>query len=635
MSSALPRPAPCPLLYAQRRAPPDRPAQLATDWRRPAAIRNLTRAVGAEAGRYADMLDAEFHATAGRVRAALRRHGLGDAQVLPALALLRETASRALDRRPREVEVAAAYLLLNGVVAGLDSGEARALPVAMAAAIAALAGEPVHVVAATDHLAARDAERMRPLFACLGLSVGLVAPNLSLDQRRQAYHRDVTYAAARQLAFDYLRDRAVLGGGREAGLKLERLCRSGGRAERLSMRGLRFAILDAADTVLIDDARTPLIVSRETDAAAEAAWARQALELARPLTPGTDFMSGADGRTIELTGPGRERLAAAGALGDGWASRVRREDAVCTALAALHLLRPDEHYRVRDGRVELLDGALPLDPAGTGGLKQVLEAASDCAVTGRRVVVARISLQRFFRRYGMLAGLAGDLGGIARELRAVYGLPSATLPSRQPDRGRAPAWRCWRTADDQARRIVERVGLLRARGRAVLVLTRGAEAARRIAAGLGEAGVPARLVLAPQDATTAGAIAEAGQPGRVTVCESVAAIGIDLPDGDLHAILAEQHDRGRLDRRLAATLGRDRVESMLSLDDPLTRHAGFGAGLWRLAARLPGRLGQTAAARHLRRARRGAEALQRRMRREQMKLDDSLGTMLAFSGEPE
>ncbi|MBI4269883.1 MAG: preprotein translocase subunit SecA [Candidatus Rokubacteria bacterium] len=586
------------------------------------------------------------------LRVALRRAGFGDDLVARAFALVREVAGRELGQRHFDVQLIGGRILLAGMVAEMATGEGKTLTATLAAATAALAGIPVHVVTVNDYLAQRDAEWMRPIYAALGLRVGLVVHGLEPAARRAAYGCDVTYCTNKELTFDYLRDRIVLG--RDPSrihLQLERLYADEARARRLVLRGLHYAIVDEADSVLVDEARTPLIISGGNDAAPERKIYETALALADGLAAAVDFQVEAGERSARLTDRGRARLdEIAPRLGGLWTGRLRREELVRQALTARHLFHRDQHYLVVDGKVQIVDeytGRLMPDRAWEHGLHQLIEAKEACPVTGQRSSLARISYQRFFRRYLRLAGMTGTAREIAGELWAVYRLAVASVPPNRPLHRRRHADHAYATAQAKWGSVVERIAAMYRSERPVLVGTRSVGASEHLSGLLAAAGLPHRVLNARQDQEEAAIIAEAGQAGRITVATNMAGRGTDIvlgpgvaARGGLHVIATERHDARRIDRQLFGRAGRQgdpgSYQAIVSMEDELVvAHAGFWGRLARGAVPGGGRVPRWLGGWAVRRAQRRAERLHARMRRDLVKMDEQLESSLAFSGRLE
>ncbi len=622
-------------------------------------LRRARHVVRAAAALEPDLVALDEPALANEIaalRAALR---LARAPLPPprGLALLREVARRRLGLRHHDVQLLGALAMLDGRIAEMDTGEGKTVTAALAAGLAALGGTPVHIVTVNDYLAERDAAELAPFYAALGLSVGVVKHGLPPAERQAAYRCDVLYGANKEIAFDYLRDRLALGRRGALRAKLAAAFEAAPAARGpvappargpvapqargpVVMRGLAFAIVDEADSVLVDEARTPLIISRETDAAAERAWAEQALALADALAEGRDFRLLREERRIRLTEPGRARLADLGAaLGGAWEGRVRREEAARQALMARHLFRRGDHYVVRAGKVEIVDentGRIMADRSWSEGLHQIVEAKEGVAVTPRRLAIARLTYQRLFRRYARLAGMTGTAREARSELWKVYRLRIARIPPNVPSRldrgavailpGLAAKWRA----------VAARAAGLSAQGRAVLIGTRSVAASQDASAALAAAGLPHAVLNAENDREEAAIIAAAGEPGRITVATNMAGRGVDIrldpgvaAAGGLHVILTERHDARRIDRQLEGRAGRrgqpGSAEAILSMEDPLLDLVPRHPLRLAVALGLPARWLFDAAQRRAQRA-------HLRARVDLMAQEKRLGTMLAFVG---
>jgi preprotein translocase subunit SecA len=590
--------------------------------------------------------EAALCAKSDELRIALRNVGRHDQVVAEAFALVREAARRELGLRHYDVQLRGGFALLQGKVAEMNTGEGKTLAATLAACTAALAGTPVHIITVNDYLAQRDADEMGPLYRALGLRVGLVAHGQPPAERRASYACDVTYVSNKEIAFDYLRDRLALGRHpQNLRQKLKHLQGDRQIAERVVMRGLHFAIVDEADSILIDEARTPLIISRETESKDEQRWAEDALRLSDELEMDRDYRVLKDERRIELTPPGCERLAALGEDWGGiWRSVVRREEAARQALTARHLFHRGDHYLVRDDKVQIIDeytGRIMADRAWSEGLHQLVEAKEGCPVTGRKIPVARMTYQRFFRRYRHLAGMTGTAQEVAWEFWSVYRLPVVRVPTNRPSRRQLLRARLCQSADDKWRIIVRRTAELTRQGRPVLIGTRSVTASEAISRWLSRAGLKHVVLSAAQDKDEADIIAQAGKRGRITVATNMAGRGVDISLargvaalGGLHVILSERHDARRIDRQLEGRCGRQgdpgSVEAILSLDDALMELVN-GKLLQRLAE-YRDTMGAWEGLLLLRWAQRRAERSNSRARRDLMRLDRKQGLLLAFSG---
>jgi preprotein translocase subunit SecA len=616
---------------------------------RAARLARIVRSVGRHRAEFAALDDDALQDRATELRVELRRAGFAEATVARCFALIREVAERTTGLRHFDVQLLGGFAMLKGMVAEMETGEGKTLTATLPACAAALAGIPVHIVTVNDYLAERDARTMGPVYRALGLSVATVVHGMSPEQRRAAYLADVTYCTNKEVAFDYLRDRMVLG--QECGnlrLKLERLYGDTARSTRLVMRGLHYAIVDEADSILIDEARTPLIISGETDPGDEQRKAEQALELVETLEPDRDYRVLLDERSIELTEAGKARLVELAEAGDGvWHGRIRREEAARQALSAKLLFQRDEHYLVRDGKVQIIDeytGRIMEDRSWSEGLHQLMEVKEGCPATGQKVPLARMTYQRFFRRYRRLAGMTGTAREVVGELWSVYRLPVAAVPTNRPLRRVIGRDRIYPTADGKWRAIAARVAELHGRGRPVLLGTRSVAASESASHYLSEAGLEHVVLNAAQDQHEAEIVARAGQRGRITIATNMAGRGVDIklePEvaehGGLHVIMSERHDAGRIDRQLTGRCGRQgepgAAEAVLSLEDPLLEQ--FAAGPLRRLARTPGPLGGWAGHLTFGLAQGKAERVYSRMRRDLVKYDRKLGNLLSFSGRME
>ena len=581
------------------------------------------------------------------LRRALRRDGFADRAVGRSFAAIREVAQRTIGMRHFDVQLVGGFAMLRGAVAEMDTGEGKTLTATLPAVTAALAGVPVHIVTVNDYLAARDAAEMAPVYAALGLTVGVIVEGMEPGARRAAYLCDVTYCSNKEIAFDYLRDRMTLGA--KPGnlrLKFEQLAGAGARTNRLVMRGLTFAIVDEADSVLVDEARTPLIISGQTEADNEQRMAEQALELVAPLEPGADYTLRQDERLVELTEPGKAQLRALAApMGGIWDGTILREEMARNALAAIHLFQRGEHYLVRDDKVQIVDeytGRIMADRSWSEGLHQLVEVKEGCPATGRRVPLARMTHQRFFRRYKHLAGMSGTARGVAGELWSAYRLPVVRVPTNRPIRRVSLPDRIYPTAAQKWQAITAQAAAMVEQGRPVLLGTRSVAASQQASEYLTRARVAHCVLSAAQDDDEAQIIAAAGAPGQVTIATNMAGRGTDIKLaagvaalGGLHVIVSERHDARRIDYQLGGRAGRQgdpgSVEAMLSLEDQLievyrSRPAGRVVGfvLTRFGSR-----------RLFDRAQRKAERLHSRIRRNLLRADEKYGTMLAFSGRME
>jgi preprotein translocase subunit SecA len=321
--------------------------------------------------------------------------------------------------------------MLRGELAEMATGEGKTLAAGVCAATAALAGIPTHVITANDYLVARDAQNLQPLYSALGLNVAAVTSAVPLNERRAIYDADIVYCTASELAFDYLRDGMVRL--RSRGDLHERAAAMGaGRAaaRKTVLRGLCMALIDEADSILIDDARVPLILSERCANEGEQRYFAAALEAAKRLESVKHFTLKPREMAAELTPAGCVALEAMDA-GNAWMNRLHRDEIVCTALAALHLFSWDRHSLVRDGAVTIIDestGRLAHGRVWSRGLHRLIELKEGCETGFETATVAQITYQRFFKRYLSLCGMSGTLAEARDDLASEYALRVTRIP---------------------------------------------------------------------------------------------------------------------------------------------------------------------------------------------------------------
>ncbi len=437
--------------------------------------------VNDEGERLAGLTDKQIKELVPDLRRRLYSEGLEDHLVARAFAMVREIAGRRLGIRPFDVQLLGGRVMLEGKVAEMETGEGKTLTATLPACAAALAGIPVHIVTVNDFLVSRDAAWMDPVYRFFGLSVGTITEGMAPEARRSAYACNITYGTNKQVVFDYLKDRLMLG--RDAmpmQLQLEGLHAEHSRTNRLLLRGLCFVIVDEADSVLIDEARTPLIISNKGDSSQEEQVYTEAIAIARQLDISSDFSIRPREHDVELTTEGKRRTVdLAEPYGGVWMGPRRREELIRRALSAIYLYQRDKQYLVRDGKVQIIDeytGRVMADRSWERGLHQMIEAKEGCAITGNQETLARISYQRFFRRYLRVAGMTGTVREVARELWAVYRLPVVTIPTNRPVQRRALPEEVYLSADEKWAAIVDTVRRLHDEGRPILVGTRSVAA---------------------------------------------------------------------------------------------------------------------------------------------------------------
>jgi len=525
---------------------------------------------------------AQCAAEAQRLRQQLARRGMAQDLVAAVFALFSEISRRQTGRRPYHTQMIAARAMLERRLVEMATGEGKTLAAALAAASAALARIPVHVITANEYLARRDADALRPLFGALGLQVGVVTHELDREARRRAYGCDITYCTAKELVFDYLRDRLlrpdVEGDLRSRAYRLATRDAAGGGT---LLRGLCMAIVDEADSVLLDEASVPFVISRAGESRGNREHHARALELARGLAPREDFTIDPESKAVELTARGRARAESQPGDADPlWRVQRYREEALSLALAAIHLFHRDRHYLVRDGTVQIIDdtsGRVAAGRAWSRGLHQLIELKEGCRPSAELATAAQITYQRFFARYLHLCGMSGTLLEGRSELRSVYGVPVVRIPLRKPSRRRVLPTRAFGTHDALWRYVVQRAGELHEQGGAVLIGTDSVADSQSLSARLGAAGIAHVVLNARQDRHEAHVIATAGQTGRVTVATSMAGRGTDIElsedvarRGGLHVMLCQANASRRVDHQFTGRCARHAepgsCETLLSLE---------------------------------------------------------------------
>ncbi len=527
---------------------------------------------------------------------ALREAGRDTAALALALACAGEAARRTLGLWPHPVQFAGARVLIHGQLAEMRTGEGKTLVAALAATVMAASGARVHVVSTNDYLAERDSGEMAPLFAFFGLSASFIKAGMEPYERRSAYRSAVCYVAGKELVFDYLKDRLAGHGLMPARVAaLQTLVGKAAGTEAL-IPALHFAIVDEADSVLIDEARTPMILSQESPGLHEPALLAWAMGAARSLREGEHFSVSLASREVDLK---PAALAACPALPEGvrpvWRAATWRSQLLRQALTALHLYHLDQHYILVPGeakagedpvlKVQIVDestGRAMPDRSWEQGLHQLIECKEAVPLTAGRDTLARMTFQRFFRRYYLLAGLTGTAAEAAHELWNVYRLRVYRLPTDKPIARRELPARCHSSGAAKWQAVADEALAVAARGQAVLVGTRSVEASEAAAAAFAARGTEVVVLSARQDAEEAVKVAAAGQAGRITVATNMAGRGTDIKldmsartAGGLHVILTEYHESARVDRQLFGRSGRQgepgTVRALVAADDPLFR----------------------------------------------------------------
>ncbi|MDN5748747.1 MAG: accessory Sec system translocase SecA2, partial [Pseudonocardia sp.] len=494
------------------------------------------------------------------------RRPFTDPELTEFCALGREAARRTLDQRPFDEQLHGVVGLLTGHVVEMATGEGKTLVGALAAAGYARQGRRVHVVSVNDYLARRDAEWMGPLYAALGVTVGWVGQHSDTVERRAAYGCDVAYVSVSEVGFDVLRDR---------------LCTD---ADDVVLLEPDVVVVDEVDSVLIDQARVPLVLA----GAAEGAAGDPAVTAAvAGLREGVHFEADADARNVHLTDRGLARIERAlGGVDLYTTEHAERLTRVHVALHARALLHRDVDYLVRDGRVELIDdarGRVAHLQRWPDGLHAAVEAKEGLAASPTGEVLDRIVVQALIRRYRTVCGMSGTAVAVAEQLAEFYRLEAGAVPTHAPCVRVDEPDRLHGTVAAEESALVAHVAEVHAGGRPVLVGTQDVASSERLAAALGAAGVECAVLNARNDAEEAAIVAEAGLRGRVTISTQMAGRGTDIrlgPGvaalGGLHVVGCGRYESGRLDDQLRGRAGRqgDPGSSVFftSLGDDLVTH---------------------------------------------------------------
>jgi preprotein translocase subunit SecA len=501
--------------------------------------------------------------------------------ILPeAFALVREAAKRTLNMRHFDVQLMGGIVLHEGKISEMHTGEGKTLVATLPAYLNALTGKGVHVVTVNPYLAARDAKWMGPIYEFLGLTVGVSIPGMTLEGKQQAYNADITYATNNELGFDYLRDNMAFS------------------LEDKVQRDLHYVIIDEVDSVLIDEARTPLIISgRIQDSTA---LYSKINDIAPKLTlqveegePG-DYVLDEKSKQVHLTEQGQahveELLHEAGLLLEGDnlynASHLMLLHHIHAALRAQNLFQRDVHYMIQDNAVVIIDEHTGRAMAGrrwSDGLHQAIEAKEGMEVQNESQTLASITFQNYFRQYEKLAGMTGTAATEAQEFRLIYNLPVVPMPTHNTSIRIDSPDLIFATTADKFNAIVADIQKRHAKHQPVLLGTTSIENSEILSKLLDKVKIPHQVLNAKHHEKEAQIIAEAGAPGAVTIATNMAGRGTDIvlggdiviKAGGLHVIGSERHEARRIDNQLRGRCGRQgdpgSTQFYLSLEDNLMR----------------------------------------------------------------
>ena len=616
-------------------------------------LKKIVAAIGRQGETLKTFNSASITALTSELRKKFRVQGLSAQLCMHSFALIREMSARTLQQRHYDVQLMSGWVMLRGQLAEMETGEGKTLAATLAAATAALAGIPVHVITVNEYLVKRDAELMGPLYRTLGLTVGAVTHAMSPEQRRDGYACDITYCTNKQVAFDYLRDRLLLGNNRsQLRLQLESAYTDNNRLNQFLLRGLCFAIVDEADSVLIDEARTPLILTRNVDSSAEQAIYRQALYLAQELKSGSDFFIDPVNRGVQLSLAGQQKLEAFATVRGGiWRSARRREELISQALHALHLLHKDRDYLVAEDKVLIVDantGRILADRSWERGLHQLVEAKEGCPLTDAREQLGRLTYQRFFRRYLRLGGMTGTAREVSSELWLIYALRVQRIPLHRASQRQEIAAQIYPQSEDKWTAVIAAVKEMQKQARPVLIGTGSVADSELLSQKLTATAIFHRVLNARQDKAEAEIVALAGRRGQVTVATNMAGRGTDIPLGEgvaalggLHVISTCQNEARRIDRQLFGRCARQgdpgSYQAILSLSDELLQQnckpfvaktlGRYAGGKYPLYHQMNLFI--------MRRAQKKTEKRHREARRSLLQQDRQISRTLAFSGNLE
>ena len=481
--------------------------------------------------------------------------------LLKSFALVQEAVSRTLGYRPYIEQLTGALALYRGYVAEMSTGEGKTVTAAMCAAVRGWSKRPCHVITANDYLAARDAEIMKPLYSYCGVSVGAVTGAMKPAERREGYSADVTYSTAKEVLADFLRDRIAMGNFQDFGKRLvsattvnmERL------KSNLVQRGLYTAIVDEADNVLIDEAVTPLIISREkkNDEFNEACLL--AYKVSEKLKRRTDYEVDYKNRTIRFLVDMESRL---DDIGEeiSFARAGFLKDLVRQALVARELFECGRHYVVEEGKVVIVDEStgrkMPMR-SWNGGLHQMIEIKEGLEMSGLKETEARMSFQRFFRLYRNFSGMTGTGKEASAEFWTIYGAAVVCIPNHRKSKRKVSHLKTFASKDAKRRAIVKEVIRMHEKGRPILIGTKDIDESEYLASAIESKGLHCRIINAVRCEEEAAIVAEAGKFGAITVATNMAGRGTDIkiPDkvkkiGGLHVIATECNPSSRIDRQL-------------------------------------------------------------------------------------
>ena len=509
---------------------------------------------------YSVLSDSMLKKKMGELRVVFKRRADKES-VLAAFALVQESVSRTMGYRPYIEQLAGALALYCGYIAEMSTGEGKTVTAAMCGVVRGWSKRPCHVITANDYLAARDAEIMKSLYSYCGVSVGAVTGTMKPAERREGYAADVTYSTAKEVLADFLRDRIALGKYQNFSKRI--VGGSVGNMEKLTsslvQRGLFTAIVDEADNVLIDEAVTPLIISREKKNDEFNETCRVAFEISKELVERRDYAVDFKNRTVRFVTDIDERLEELESK-DEFARAGFLKDLVRQALVAQKLFECGRHYVVEEGKVVIVDEStgrkMPMR-SWNGGLHQMIEIKEGLELSGLKETEARMSFQRFFRLYKNFSGMTGTGMEAAAEFWTIYGAAVVCIPNHRKNKRKVSLLKTFGTKESKRLSIVKEVFRMHEKGRPILIGTKDIDESERLAEMVTALGLECRVINAVRSDDEAAIIERAGRLGAITVATNMAGRGTDIkiPDkvkklGGLHVIATECNPSARIDRQL-------------------------------------------------------------------------------------
>ena len=541
-----------------------------------------------EAG-IAALSDEDLRKWVQHLKSELMQHGLQDKLVFQSFATIREVSNRVLQLRHFDVQLLGGWVMQNGMIAEMETGQGKTLTATLPACTMAMAGIPVHIVTANDYLAERDEEILRPLYQWLGLQSASIIDRTEIDTRQEAYKCHIVHSTSQQIAFDYLRDRMEMGddiGSMQIKFK-QRQHQHQGKLSPFLLRGLCFTIIDEADSLLIDEAKTPLVISQTRQNDNQDQIYHDALDLASSLDNLIDYTVNEKYQEVILTTKGKTKLAdLSSSLSSYWQRKKQREMMTVLALKADQLFHRDKHYLVRDDAVQIIDlltGRTMPDRSWEHGLHQLIEAKENCEISGERDPLAKISYQKFFNRYLRLSGMSGTVSEVEDELKQVYDLRLIKIPTHTPSKRIMQSERVYKNTEQKWAAFIHRVKHINQQGRPLLIGSQSVSDSKYISDLLNANNLNHHLLNAQQDADEASIISKAGELNSITVATNMAGRGTDISLSDsvkdlggLHVLSTNRNDARRIDRQLYGRCARQgdpgSAEAYLSLaDDNLTQ----------------------------------------------------------------